>query len=53
MQSARVLLDSVTPHLFAAQQPIHVFIALGSTASRPSELYSLAFPAITGDDWRS
>lgn len=50
MQSAKVLLDSVTPHLFATQQPIHVFIAFGSTASRPSELYSLAFPPTTGDE---
>ena len=49
MQSAKVLLDSVTSHLFTKQQPMHMFIAFGSTASRPSELYSLAFPATTGE----
>ena len=49
MQSAQVLLDSVASHLFTMQQPMHVLIAFGSTASRPSELYSLAFPATTGD----
>ncbi|KAL3146524.1 hypothetical protein ABBQ32_000770 [Trebouxia sp. C0010 RCD-2024] len=45
MHSAKVLLDSIAPQLFTAQQPMHVFIVFGSTASRPSELYSLAFPA--------
>ena len=49
MQSAKVLLDDVAPHLFTMQHPMHIFIAFGSTASRPSELYSLAFPATTGD----
>ncbi|KAL3149701.1 hypothetical protein ABBQ38_013531 [Trebouxia sp. C0009 RCD-2024] len=45
MHSAKVLLDSIAPQLFTAQQPMHAFIVFGSTASRPSELYSLAFPA--------
>lgn len=48
MHSAKVLLDTVAAHLSTTQQPMHVFIAFGSTASRPSELYSLAFPATTG-----
>ena len=50
MHSARVLLDSIAPQLFTAQQPMHVFILFGATASRPSELYSLTFPATGGND---
>lgn len=52
MHSAKVLLDSIAPQLFTAQQPMHAFIVFGSTASRPSELYSLAFPATGNSDPR-
>ena len=46
MQSAHSLLDGITADLFATQQPMHLLITFGSTASRPSEMYSLAFPAV-------
>lgn len=46
MQSAQTFLDSINQQLFTTGQPTQVFIILGSTASRPSELYSLSFPAI-------
>jgi len=45
MQSANSLLDSVSAELFT-QQPTHLLLAFGPTASRPSEVYSLAFPAV-------
>ena len=48
MEAAKVLLDTVAPQLFTAQQPMHIFLVFGSTASRPSELYSLAFPVTGG-----
>lgn len=46
MQSAHSLLDSVTFQLFTSRQPMHLLIVFGSTPSRPSEVYSLAFPAL-------
>ena len=46
MQSAHSLLDSVTTDLFTLQQPMQLLLVFGPTASRPSEVYSLAFPAL-------
>jgi len=45
MQSANSLLDNITAELFT-KQPTHLLLAFGPTASRPSEVYSLAFPAV-------
>lgn len=45
MQSANSLLDNISLELFT-KQPTHLLLAFGPTASRPSEVYSLAFPAV-------
>ena len=45
MQSANSLLDNISAELFT-KQPIHLLLVFGPTASRPSEVYSLAFPAV-------
>lgn len=45
MQSANSLLDKISSDLFK-KQPTHLLLAFGPTASRPSEVYSLAFPAV-------
>ncbi|KAL0028173.1 hypothetical protein WJX77_012193 [Trebouxia sp. C0004] len=45
MQTANSLLDNISADLFT-KQPTHLLLAFGPTASRPSEVYSLAFPAV-------